>query len=433
MNFNPLVLQAIEQNNYRVTVGDLVTTTGLELNIAQHQLNLLASNTNGHLQVADTGDIVYLFPKQYKSILRNKFFKIRLQETWDKIWKILFYLIRISFGVFLILSIILMTIAIIAILLSLNSGKDNNNNRGKDSDGGIIFLPFRLISDMIWLFNPTYDYHNRPIKQEQEQQSHSSLNFLEAIFSFLFGDGDPNAKLEEKRWQEIGIIIRNNKGAVFAEQIAPYLDIPSNRLEGDEDYMLSTLTRFNGYPQVSPKGELIYVFPELQTVANLYHHQTVSPYLQEEKWLFSKASSGQILGAIGLGTLNFILALVLSSLAKGITVTEAGLVGFVVSIQWLLSGYGTAFLGIPLIRYFWLQIKNSSIEKRNQLRQKKSLKLQEITPQLQEKMNYARQFAQQQIISQDRITYSTETDLLDQNIQNKAKLDAEWEKRLPDS
>lgn len=31
----------------------------------------------------------------------------------------------------------------------------------------------------------------------------SELSFLESVFSFLFGDGDPNTDLDERRYQQI--------------------------------------------------------------------------------------------------------------------------------------------------------------------------------------------------------------------------------------
>ena len=83
------------------------------------------------------------------------------------------------------------------------------------------------------------------------------MNFLESVFSFLFGDGNPNYNLEEKRWQDIGAVIRNNQGAITAEQIAPYLDNVTSLNQETEDYILPVLARFNGYPQVSPEGNLI--------------------------------------------------------------------------------------------------------------------------------------------------------------------------------
>jgi len=88
----------------------------------------------------------------------------------------------------------------------------------------------------------------------------------------------------------------------------------------------------------------------------------VPKYLQELKERFSAASSGQILLSAGLGVLNFVGALVLGSLlADGIAAELGGLVAFVQGIYWLLLGYGTAFLGVPLVRYFWIQWRRLAI------------------------------------------------------------------------
>jgi hypothetical protein len=40
------------------------------------------------------------------------------------------------------------------------------------------------------------------------------MNFLEAIFSFVFGDGDPNETFEERRWRALGqhIQVRDKGG-----------------------------------------------------------------------------------------------------------------------------------------------------------------------------------------------------------------------------
>jgi hypothetical protein len=93
---SPNIMQAVEQLGYRVTVGDVATQAGLNVNLAQQGLLTLASDTGGHLQVAESGEIVYLFPKNFKTILRNKFLRLRLQEWWKRVWRVLFYLIRIS-------------------------------------------------------------------------------------------------------------------------------------------------------------------------------------------------------------------------------------------------------------------------------------------------------------------------------------------------
>jgi hypothetical protein len=80
MSFNPKVIEAIEQLNYRVTVGDVAVRSGLELQVAQPALMALASEAGGHLQVTETGEVAYLFAQNFRSVLRAKFLKLRYLE-----------------------------------------------------------------------------------------------------------------------------------------------------------------------------------------------------------------------------------------------------------------------------------------------------------------------------------------------------------------
>ncbi|HEY9883032.1 MAG TPA: hypothetical protein V6C98_05425, partial [Thermosynechococcaceae cyanobacterium] len=259
------------------------------------------------------------------------------------------------------------------------------------------------------------------------------MNFLEAMFSFLFGDGNPNANLEERRWQAIGTVIRNERGAVVAEQIAPYLDQVGQGFSREyEEYMLPVLTRFNGQPEVSPEGEIVYHFPELQATAAQTRPQPVSAYLQEQPWRFSQAGSGQLILAVGLGGVNLVGALVLGSLlADGTAAAQlGGLVAFAQSIYWVLLGYGTAFLALPLLRYFWVQWRNGKIKTRNEARQQHAIQLNQADAKLQGKIAYAQQFATETVIGTDDLAYTTERDLLEQAVEQAPKIDAEWQRRL---
>lgn len=430
MTPNPSIMQAVEQLGYRVTVGDVASKAGLELNLAERGLLALASDAGGHLQVAETGDIVYLFPNDFRTILRNKYLQLQLKDWWEKVWRILFYLLRISFGIVLLLSILLIFLAIAVIIISVNSSKDSDSRSdSRSSGGGIIFLPYFWFGpDWYWFLS--WDY-NSPHRHRQSQPK--EMNFLESVYSFLFGDGNPNADIEERRWQDIASAIRNSKGAVAAEQIAPYLDdLGASYAKEYEEYMLPVLIRFNGRPEVSPEGQIVYHFPDLQTAAKARHSQQVSPYLQEIPRRFSKATSGQLMLAAGLGILNFVGGLVLGSLLKDGTVAAqlGGLVAFAQSIYWLLLGYGTAFLAVPLIRYFWIQWKNRKIEARNFTRQQRAEILTQPDEDLQKKLAFARQFAAERIIGSEDLAYTTETDLIEQEIEQSAKIDAEWQRRL---
>lgn len=61
----------------------------------------------------------------------------------------------------------------------------------------MMFSPF----DMLWYWDPYYNQKRAAaaaLKGEQE------MNFLEAVFSFVFGDGDPNREFERRRWALVG-------------------------------------------------------------------------------------------------------------------------------------------------------------------------------------------------------------------------------------
>lgn len=441
------VVQAVENLGYRVTVGDVAAEAGIPLVEAQQGVVALAADVQAHLQVSEAGEIAYVFPRGLKAQLLGKYWRLRLAAIWNRIWKVLFYLIRISFGILLLLSLLIIAIAIgVLIFAASASQRQDNDDRRGGYGGGMIFIPRYWISpNLFYLFD--FDYGRR---SRRRQRSSEPMNFFEAVFSFLFGDGDPNAELEERRWQEIAAVIRNHQGAITAEQAAPYLDnLGQGWARENEDYMLPVLTRYNGIPQVSDEGGIIYHFPELQVMAEQRRQTTVRSFLQEFPRRFSQASSTQILMAIGLGGINLVGALALLSwfqnpntlqqLAQNLAIRGVdqntivlltSFISFVQSISWLLLGYGGAFLAIPLVRYFWVQWQNSRITARNQKREQRSLALANPDPMVQHKLAYAQQFAARTIVGSDDLAYTTERDLTDQEFENRDKLDEEWRRRL---
>ncbi len=428
-------MRAVETLQYRATVGEVATQAGLELQLAQNQLAGLAAAAGGHLVVAETGDIIYELPTNFRSILLSKSAKLRLQATLAKVWQTVFYLIRISFGVALVLSIAIMTIAILVLIIAMNSrDEDNNDSRSRGGSFPITWLIW-WGPDLFSMFSPGYYRSNsgRSPKVRVSNDNGSDMNFLESVFSFLFGDGDPNPNLEDRRWQTVGQVIQNNGGAVIAEQLAPYFDDLDSIAE--ENHMMAVMVKFNGYPEVSPEGEIIYYFPELQIKAQARSKQLVPKFLQENRWTFSLAPTTQKFLAMGLGGVNIVLALVLGTMLKDPTVIAqmGGFIALVNGLYPVLIGYAIAFLGIPLIRYFWIQRRNDKIRSRNEQRQATAAVLEGEYEPIQKKLAYAKTFAAQKVINPGDIAYTSEKDLLDQDLEKQAAIDAEWQKRLGES
>jgi hypothetical protein len=417
------VITAVEKLNYRVTVGDVSAQSGLNLNLAQKELLTLATNTSGNLQVSETGEIVYVFSPQLQQILRDRSFKLQVRVWLAVLWKWVFYLIRISFGILLVASIAVVVVAIFVAIIALQSQRSNDDNRSDDRGGGG-FMPSFLWLDFGNMFAPSY-YDRQPTQSDLSTDS-PKMGFLESIFSFLFGDGNPNFDIEERRNRAIATVISSNGGAVIAEQITPYLDEVADTSAGFEDYMIPVLAKFNGLPQVTEIGTLAYNFPELQKVATTPSAKTVDSYLYQNLWEFSKAGSGKITLAIALGIFYFGAALVLGNLLTQLGSSLSGFLGLVAGGYGFLLGYATLFLMIPTIRYFVLQILNSKIKDKNLQRSQRAATLQKSSPELRQKLELAQQFAiAPEVISADNLAYTTETDLNDQEYAKMFKQDSD--------
>ncbi len=427
MSLNSKVMTAVEQLNYRVTVGDIAVQSGLNLQVAQQSLMSLASEAGGHLQVTETGEVAYRFDRNFRNFLRAKSLKLRLLVFAQRIWQVLFYLIRISFGILLIASICIIAIAILLIIFATLFRDSDSSNSGSSNDGvGFNGFPIGWIfSDWYYFFTPNPYSTSKGTSSFSSKQD--SPNFLEGIFSFLFGDGNPNRNLEDRRWQAIGQTLRHNQGAVIPEQVVPFLD-GVDKGQTIDDAMLPVLLRFNGQPEVSPEGEIVYHFQELQTSVESNQTAPVVPFLKESPWVFSRASSGQVMAAIGLGGLNLVGALALGKLLS--TISIGGFLGFVQAIYPVLLVYGVGFLAIPLGRHFWNQWQNQRIAVRNQRREQIAQQLSHLTNRLKEKLGFARQFARSTRVDDLDMVYTTEKDLLEQEAQNTAVIDAEWQKRI---
>jgi hypothetical protein len=171
--------------------------------------------------------------------------------------------------------------------------------------------------------------------------------------------------------------------------------------------MLPILTKFNGVPEVSSTGQLVYHFPDLRATVRSSDEGRVPACLQERRWRFSKANSAQKKGAIGLGIVNLVGIGILSAMLKGATIT-GGFLALMSGGLGLFTCYGVGFLAIPSVRYFWVKHQDKLIKQRNRSR-RQAVNLIAGT-EVEEKLDFARQFAHQRQLTQQDIIYRTDED-----------------------
>ncbi|CAI5952954.1 unnamed protein product [Closterium sp. NIES-64] len=424
------------EKGVRVTVGDVAAASGLKVTEAEKALKALAADAEGFLEVSDEGDVVYVLPSNLSAAVAQRSLWLKLKPWIDNAKSAASYVVRVAFGTALLASILIVYTAI-SVLLSSRSDSDSRDSRGGGGgEGGMYYRSgptfFFNPMDIFWYWDPFYYQRMRASLQTRE------MSFFESVFSFVFGDGDPNDGRDEARWQLVGDVIASRGGVVAAQEIAPYLDLPADT--SDESFMLPVLQRFDGSPEVDPQGNILYTFPLLQrTAGDLAGKQRKQPspaldpvqqtrYFAENLWTFSEAPAWKRTLAAGLGVVNVVGVVWLSSLLSDpAIVREAGVefVQLISSLMPWLQGYAAVFFAIPAVRYLWLQRANETIALRNSRRQQSALQLAQPNAQLRRKLANAREQARSMVVSEDKVIYTTAKDVAEQDLEAR-----EWERKL---
>lgn len=388
---NPKVIEAVEKmGGNNVLASDVAVKAGLSLSATKQSLSALASLTRGDISVSESGDLLYSFPSSIQQALSSNSLRYRITKLWKQdIWPKLFWSIRIAFGVFLFVSIAL----IFSTLLFVQTGTSNRDDRDDDRRGGSIggfgrygmgdFL-FDVFYPRPWGYGPYYGYYGRidPFDRRRTiSQEDDRPGIFEGIFSYIFGDGDPNRNLELARLREASKIIRDNGGAVTAEQLAPFCDVDDpdemgNKFLVDESYVLPIVSQLGGEPAVTDDGDIVYLFPDLQVSAleeEFGDSFDSSSYLEENSLEFSRNPAFGNVAAAALGVVNLGGALYLGQILSSpalLGVRLPAIYGLVQAGYPFLLLYAILFNAIPIARYFYTEKTNTEISKRNSARRK---------------------------------------------------------------
>lgn len=235
---------------------------------AQRALAALAFDSQADIAVSEDGDLLYRFDKSFRSRIAGKYLRIRAEPAIKAVGSAALYMARVSFGLALLASTLVTTVAVIAIssskdddrcapprptlchalpisptpqpLLSLLSPtlplsaplqrplhRPSSPPRRRSSrievrgDAGLQML--RMV-DMWYWFDPFWPYSTafRPP---------SEMGFFESVGSFLWGDADPNRDFSQERWAAAGEYIQARGGVVLPEEIAQFSDMPYAQLK----------------------------------------------------------------------------------------------------------------------------------------------------------------------------------------------------------
>lgn len=411
-------LDSIETLGLLVTPADLATHTGAPVNQVRRRLNEVAARTGAVLEVASDGRVTYKFLPSFKNAYKLTGISAALQRTMLFLGQAGFFILRVSFGVMLMLSIAIIVLLFVAIIIAAIFGDSGGGNLdfgsggggGSSSGGGNWFDPGSLGDGFRWDYTSSHSRkiskYGVPKRTLRLKEQVKKGNFCLECFSFLFGDGDPNADIEDERWSSIAEVIRQNDCVVVEEQLAPFLDPGKD----EEASILEVLYRFDGSPRVSDSGNIVYVFENMQSQKPNQKTSSPEPYLEEGRLEFSQYPQTALVTVLILATLNFAGSWWLFRHVAQINLLHH----FVYLIDFLLA-YGSMFLLIPLVRIFFNKIVNVGIDQRNEWRKKRAEALSLMNPDLQAKIDETRVFANElSSKTPGSICYTTERDILEQ-------------------
>lgn len=359
MSNQDAILRSIATRRGRISAPEAAADTGLGLRACTRRLNTIAELCGAKLEPV-AGTAVYVFPDNIQGAIAAR----KVKEQSAAITKLGFetahWLLRVSFGLLLLASFLIVIavcvvtfgiLALIAILTHLHFH-------------GHMFLHFLEMFDLQNLYY-FFCWRQRDDKENTYTYLGRTLDFrgdglYYNCYTFLFGDTDPNRGIREESMQHIKSLIQNNNGAISWAQVVPLLATPSPR---EADGMLPILTSFDGLPQVNASGKLFYVFPELQSDADVATRVMPPSSLRELSWQFTREPMKKIGIALGFGCINLWAWYSISN--------NAGLIELFHPYEWVVSmivDYAGFFLAFPMIREFANATRNGAIEYRNSVR-----------------------------------------------------------------
>lgn len=357
------VLGAIKKSRGRVTVGDVVSATGMPRAETEATLRKLLETRRGHLEVGETGTLVYRFDPKLLKRDDEPLLSRMATRSWAafreafKVWIVL--MLVVYFVVFVVL-------LIAAFVASQSKGGDRSRGRGfglghRRGGGFPGFWFWYFFWRPGWGWRRPY-YGRRWEQRYGRAQGEEKVPFVKRVFAFVFGPDVPHpTQLQKDR--SVVRLIRARRGVLNATELVQHTGLP---LHQAEEEMGRIMGAYDGDVRVTPDGGMVYIFPELMVSAGgRVSEKEPDPSWRRlepaESWTGNDSKSNAMIG--GMNAFNLVAAIsapwfIFPQLGFGGPLAWIGLV-------WLPAGFSTLFFVIPLLRYFGVRRRNRKRQERN--------------------------------------------------------------------
>jgi hypothetical protein len=258
------VVGAFRARKKGATVADIAAGTGLPLYTVKELAPAAADEFGGRLEVTESGEILYSFPQGFVSRYRG--FGPLLKKSGEKLARFLGAAGTVLFKGWIMVMllgyfVLFMALALLSLFVSISANSRSSSNSSRRDGGGFMLSGLFNLIIRIWFYSEltrSFDPSYRRGRFEAPKPKGRLLH--KAIFSFVFGDGNPNANWEETERKDFAAYVLERQGVLSLPEFIAITGLPPGRAERE----LTTLcVEFGGTPEVTEEGTVVYRFNDL--------------------------------------------------------------------------------------------------------------------------------------------------------------------------
>jgi hypothetical protein len=261
-------VEALKKRHRGLTVADAVAASALPLPLVQELLPRAADEYSARLEVTESGEILYTFPRIFTSRYRG--FRAGLKRFLavlgraakvTAVWFFKVWIMVMLVGYFALF----MLIALAALMLSVAGSSSSSSDRRSRNSGGGFYLAagiFDLII-RIWFYSELARSLDRAYSGTYGRTGDrrpKGRPLHQAIFSFVFGEPDPNREAERVEKKTLIAWLQQNSGLI---SLPEYMALTGKPVPEAERGILTACSEFGGMPEVTGDGTMVYRFERL--------------------------------------------------------------------------------------------------------------------------------------------------------------------------
>ncbi len=268
-----LVVDAFRKRKDGATIADIVASSAIPLEKVRELAPAVSDEFGARLRVTESGEILYSFPDGFKS--RYHGFGPTMKRTLAMLKKGTAFVAKALFKVWIVVMLVgyfalFMGIALVALLASVAvsaSGSSDSRSSSRRGGGlGGLYLASRVFDLVIriWFYSEltkSFDnsrYGGRGFGRGQQAAPKRPLHH--AVFSFVFGDGDPNADWPIREKKAVIAYIQANRGVISLPEFMVLTGLTPREAELA---IMPYLTGYGGMPEATEDGTVVYRFDDL--------------------------------------------------------------------------------------------------------------------------------------------------------------------------